>query len=332
MVLFDTVEFPSVLYACYRIGAVAVPTNVMLATGNVRYVFEEMHPTVLVYDDEIDLTVHPAVAAGSTMVVTTDWDPEPAPDTIEAYGGTLVVDVPTVARRIANLEDVDERVLSTPGCLMCMGSPLSRRLAETLTESVTPNVSTATAPPRRCSTPSSGSRTPGTRRHCRPAHAGDGGPRRRVRPLADGPARRDRPAGRGGEVVVRGEPVMDYYFGSEAETSEAVRNGWYYTDDLGVVDGDGYLAIPRHHGPGGRRDPQRRRARLSHRGGGDPRGTRGRRGRRRRRQGYCRGARPALPRGSGARRLQAPPRVRVRRRPRTHRDREGTAVPLRGSG
>ena len=36
---------------------------------------------------------------------------------------------------------------------------------------------------------------------------------------------------------------MDYYFGSEAETSEAVRNGWYYTDDLGVVDGDGYLAI-----------------------------------------------------------------------------------------
>jgi len=105
MVLFDTVEFPSVLYACYRIGAVAVPTNVMLATGNVRYVFEEMHPTVLVYDDEVDLTVHPAVAAGSTMVVTTDWDPEPAPDTIEAYGVTLVVDVPTVARRIANLED-----------------------------------------------------------------------------------------------------------------------------------------------------------------------------------------------------------------------------------
>ena len=140
MVLFDTVEFPSVLYACYRIGAVAVPTNVMLATGNVRYVFDEMHPTVLVYGDEVDLTVHPAVAAGSTMVVTTDWDPEPAPDTIEAYGVTLVVDVPTVARRIANLEDVDERVLSIPECLMCMGSPLSRRLAETLIESVTPNV------------------------------------------------------------------------------------------------------------------------------------------------------------------------------------------------
>ena len=53
MVLFDTVEFPSIPYACYRIGAVPVSINVMLATGNVRYVFEGMHPTVLVYDDGV---------------------------------------------------------------------------------------------------------------------------------------------------------------------------------------------------------------------------------------------------------------------------------------
>ena len=127
---------------------------------------------------------------------------------------------------------------------MCMGSPLSRRLAETLIESVTPNVF-------------NGYGTSETlldavlRPEDLPEHAGTVG-----RPTPDMEVRvvefdRSRtvlpdetvPPGEEGEVVVRGEPVMDYYFGSEAETRDSVRDGWYYTDDLGVVDEDGYLTI-----------------------------------------------------------------------------------------
>jgi acyl-CoA synthetase (AMP-forming)/AMP-acid ligase II len=350
MVLFNTVEFPTTLYACYKIGAVPVPINFMLATGNFRYIFDDVHPTVVVYDAEVaeaveaaatgavsppdlvcvgaspsggdsyeavfdsgrpeapprvaldpgdpsyvlytsgttgapkgvtysgrtaygrtqegivclglaqdsvalqlspwfhaggvDLTVHPAVAAGSTMVVTTDWEPGPAADTIEQYSVTHVVGVPTIAQRIANLADVDERDLSTLECLMCMGSPLSRQLAETLMESVTPNVY-------------NGYGTSETlldavlRPEDLPEHAGTVG-----RPAPDMEVRviefdRSRtvlpdetvPPGEEGEIVVRGDPVMDYYFGNESETRASLRGGWYYTDDLGVVDEDGYLTV-----------------------------------------------------------------------------------------
>jgi fatty-acyl-CoA synthase len=51
------------------------------------------------------------------------------------------------------------------------------------------------------------------------------------------------PRGDAGEVVVRGPNVFFEYWGNEAATSEALRNGWYYTGDIGTRDADGYFAI-----------------------------------------------------------------------------------------
>jgi long-chain acyl-CoA synthetase len=46
-----------------------------------------------------------------------------------------------------------------------------------------------------------------------------------------------------GEVVARGPNVMKGYYGRPAETAEALRGGWFHTGDIGVIDGEGYLAI-----------------------------------------------------------------------------------------
>jgi fatty-acyl-CoA synthase len=54
---------------------------------------------------------------------------------------------------------------------------------------------------------------------------------------------REAPHGTAGEVVVRGPNVFFEYWGNEAATSEALRNGWYYTGDIGTRDGDGYFVI-----------------------------------------------------------------------------------------
>lgn len=46
-----------------------------------------------------------------------------------------------------------------------------------------------------------------------------------------------------GEILVRGENVMQGYYGRPRATSEAIRDGWYYTGDLGRLDREGLLYI-----------------------------------------------------------------------------------------
>ena len=51
------------------------------------------------------------------------------------------------------------------------------------------------------------------------------------------------PVGQAGEIVIRGHNVMKGYYKRPLETSEALRDGWFHTGDIGVMDEDGYLAI-----------------------------------------------------------------------------------------
>ncbi len=46
-----------------------------------------------------------------------------------------------------------------------------------------------------------------------------------------------------GEITVRGKNVMLGYFERPEETAAVLRDGWFYTGDLGHVDADGYIFI-----------------------------------------------------------------------------------------
>jgi long-chain acyl-CoA synthetase len=56
-------------------------------------------------------------------------------------------------------------------------------------------------------------------------------------------AGREVPRGEVGEIVCRGETVTAGYWGKPEATAESYRDGWFYTGDLGVMDGDGYIKI-----------------------------------------------------------------------------------------
>lgn len=46
-----------------------------------------------------------------------------------------------------------------------------------------------------------------------------------------------------GEVLIFGSHVMVGYYKDPKETKEVLRNGWYYTGDLGQIDSDGFIKL-----------------------------------------------------------------------------------------
>jgi len=51
------------------------------------------------------------------------------------------------------------------------------------------------------------------------------------------------PTGEVGEVIARGPQIMKGYFKKPKATEQKIKDGWYYTGDLGRFDEDGYLYI-----------------------------------------------------------------------------------------
>ena len=69
----------------------------------------------------------------------------------------------------------------------------------------------------------------------------------RFRASASGSSTRTRmqplPVGQPGLMLVRGPNVMQGYLGRPAETAKVLRDGWYVTGDIAMIDEDGFVEI-----------------------------------------------------------------------------------------
>lgn len=193
----------------------------------------------------LDAAVRSAMTVGAELVVSPDYaDPTLALETIERRGVTHVIGIPTVTRRVIEQGDVGAYDLSSIQCWYHTGEVMLEDRAREFQSELTPNVIN-----------SYGSSEAGFITVLRPEvlteQAGTVGrptlgTRIRVVDIdQDGRAPPSATVDRGqeGEVIVKSDQMFSTYFQNAAATSSSFQNGWFYTNDLGFVNEDGYLKI-----------------------------------------------------------------------------------------
>jgi len=192
----------------------------------------------------VDTTLRSSIGAGSELLLLREPSAEDAVDLIEAHAVTDVRSVPTLTRRVVDLPDVAGRDFSSIEHWRNTGAVLTESLAEEFVDVVSPNLYNSYGSSECGNTALLG---PGDL----PEHAGTVG-----RPVFDTDVRlvepdTDRrvppdetvPRGEPGEVIIRTDQMFTGYYEAGEITDERIRFGWYYTRDMGVVDGEGYLTI-----------------------------------------------------------------------------------------
>ncbi|OLB06785.1 MAG: hypothetical protein AUH14_05275 [Candidatus Rokubacteria bacterium 13_2_20CM_69_15_1] len=175
---------------------------------------------------------------GSTFVALGRFDLETALRAIQDYRCTMTTLIATINVAIVNSPKTPEYDLSSLRLCLSGGAPVPAEIARRW-EAITGHKLvegyglTETTAPTHCNPPH------------RPRYGTVGLPFPftdvKVVSLEDGVT--ELPVGASGEIVVRGPMVTKGYWRRPEATAEALRDGWFYTGDIGHADAEGYFTI-----------------------------------------------------------------------------------------
>ncbi len=195
-------------------------------------------------------TPHFLTMIGGRHVMLRRFDPSALMELVARHRVTRLLAVPAIFNAVLNSRERSRYDLSSLQQLIIGGSPASPDLVRALeselgTQAIVGYGLTETSPiitlaqPRRVLTNSE----PLERRQERQAMTGWAIPGVRIR-VVDAGGMDIRPDGSQiGEIVVRGNTVMDGYYHDVDATESAIRNGWLHTGDMATIDEAGYLLI-----------------------------------------------------------------------------------------
>ncbi|WP_370327890.1 long-chain fatty acid--CoA ligase [Euzebya sp.] len=234
----------------YTSGTTGRPKGAMLTHGNITWNAVNVVIDTDLAGDEVslvcaplfhvaalDMVLLPALMKGSTVILESGFDAGEVLATIERERVTCMFGVPTMFDRMAAHPDFATTDVSSLRRLLCGGAPVPLRTITTWLERDVVFMQgygmTETAP---------GALFLGAERAAEKAGTA-GVPSfftdvRVVRP--DGT---DVDVGERGEVIVQGPNVMAGYWRRPEATAEVIRDGWFHSGDVAVIDDDGYVRI-----------------------------------------------------------------------------------------
>jgi long-chain acyl-CoA synthetase len=177
------------------------------------------------------------LSQGATIVIMERFVPEDVFETVKKHRITVFLGVPTIYHRLSTHPNVRKDDFSSIRYALCGGAPLPVTLIEETEKAIGISIhegygQTETSPIVTVN------RFGGLRKA---GSAGPAAPGIEIKILDD--AGQEMPCGQDGEIVVRGPNVMKGYYELDSETEKALRNGWFFTGDIGRLDEDGYLYI-----------------------------------------------------------------------------------------
>ena len=195
-------------------------------------------------------TPHFLTMIGGRHVILRRFDPGVLLGLVERHRVTRLLAVPTIFNALLHSKERSRHDLSSLRQLIIGGSPASPDLVRALesefgTQAIVGYGLTETSPivtlaqPRRFLTDSE----PAERQQERKAMTGWAIPGVQVR-VVDAEGSEVRPDGEQiGEIVVRGNTVMDGYYHDDEATEATIRDGWLHTGDMATIDEAGYVLI-----------------------------------------------------------------------------------------
>ncbi|KXX58799.1 class I adenylate-forming enzyme family protein [Rhodococcus sp. LB1] len=234
----------------YTSGSTGRPKGVMLTHRNLEFMVSSMvdfleltpndHCLVLLplfHVNAICVSFLAPTLAGAQISIMERFTPASFFDDVARLRPTYFSAVPTIFSMLITSERADTADYSSLRFAACGAAPIPKELllrAEGLLG--VPIVEGYGLTEGTCvsaSNPLVGQRKPGT--------VGPAVPGQRVA-IMDGQAAL-LPAGAVGEIVIRGDNVMQGYLGQPLVTAATVVDGWLHTGDVGYLDEDGYLVL-----------------------------------------------------------------------------------------
>jgi len=246
----------------YTSGSTGTPKGVMLSHRTLYLHAVAVSATFTHDDNNVELhtiplfhangwgRAHSTCLMGLTQVMVRRFEPSLVLRLIEEEKATGMAVVPTMANALLNCPDLANRDVSSMANIMIGGAAASPELIARL-EKAFPSALvlagyglTESGPVATCARPKGTVRYADENDRLR-HHAMAGWPlpgvEVRVVDLHDQEVPRDGQAI--GEVVIRGDVVMDGYFKEEKATADVLRDGWLHTGDMAVWDPENYIHI-----------------------------------------------------------------------------------------